>query len=213
MYLPKQYHETRVDVLHDTMCRIGAATVVAQGPDGMIASHVPIEVDGTEGENGTLRCHFSKANPHVAAIAAGGEVLVIFQGPQGYATPNWYPSKHQTGKAVPTWLYVTIHAYGQGATYDDIEKLKRHLAAMTDHFEAPYELPWKMADAPDDYIASKCKGIVGIEIPISRLEGKWKMNQAKSEHDVLGVINGLRAQGDGNLADLVASANEQKQQG
>ena len=209
MYLPGDFREDRTEVLHQTMRQIGAAIVVGQGPDGMIASHVPIELDSAPEPHGTLRCHFARANPQ-AAITDGQELLVIFQGPQGYVSPNWYPSKHLTGKAVPTWNYVAIHAYGTAVTFDEPAKLQAHLAAMTDHFESPNELPWKMADAPADYIAAMCRGIIGIEIRITRLEGKFKLSQNRSEHDAKGVVNGLRAQGDGVMADLVARANEQR---
>ncbi len=211
MYLPGDFREDRTEVLHQTMRQIGAAIVVGQGPDGLIASHVPIELDTAAEPHGTLRCHFAKANPQAAALRDGQELLVIFQGPQSYISPNWYPSKHQTGKAVPTWNYVAIHAYGTATTFDDPAKLQTHLAAMTDHFESPYELPWKLADAPADYIAAMCRGIIGIEMPITRLEGKWKMSQNKSEHDAAGVINGLRAQGNEVMADLVTQAVKQTQ--
>ncbi|MBT6984742.1 MAG: FMN-binding negative transcriptional regulator, partial [Rhodospirillaceae bacterium] len=170
---------------------------------------VPIELDTAPEPYGTLRCHFAKPNPQATAITEGQELLVIFQGPQGYVTPNWYPSKHQTGKAVPTWNYIAIHAYGTATTFDDPAKLRDHLSAMTDHFESPYELPWKLSDAPEGYIDGMLQAIIGIEIPIARLEGKWKMSQNKSEHDAKGVINGLRAQGDGDMADLVELAGDQ----
>ncbi len=209
MYRPRKFSEDRTEVLHETMREIGAGIVVGTGPDGLIASHVPIELDATAGPNGTLRCHFAKPNPQADAIADGQELLVIFQGPQAYVSPNWYPSKHQTGKAVPTWNYVAVHAYGRAEMFDDPAKLQTHLAAMTDHFESPYQLPWKLSDAPDGYIDGMCQAIVGLEIEITRLEGKWKMSQNKSEHDVHGVINGLRAQGDEEMADLVTQANEQ----
>ncbi|NKB60342.1 MAG: FMN-binding negative transcriptional regulator [Alphaproteobacteria bacterium] len=208
MYVPADNREDDIGVLHTTMRKIGAAAVVGQGPDGIVATHVPIELDSNAGPYGVIRCHFARANPHADLITAGKEVLLIFQGQQGYITPNWYPSKHQTGKAVPTWNYVAIHAYGMAETYEDPEKLKTHLAAMTDHFESPYAVPWKIDDAPDGFIDGMARAIVGIEIPITRLEGKWKMSQNKSVNDALGVVNGLRAQGDDTMAELVVSAND-----
>jgi transcriptional regulator len=194
MYNPKSFREDDVDVLHKTMREIGAGTLVSTGPDGLIASHVPIELSADPAPNGTIRCHLARPNPQVAAVENGGEAMLIFQGPQSYISPNWYPSKHQTAKAVPTWNYVAIHAYGPARTFDG-EKLIAHLAAMTDHFEASQALPWKVSDAPEDYIAAMCKAIIGIEIPLQRIEGKWKMSQNKSEHDLQGSINGLRAEG------------------
>ncbi len=196
MYIPKAFQEDRVDHLHKLMREIGAATVVSQGADGLIASHVPVELQSSPAPNGTVFCHFARPNPHARAIAEGGEVLLIFQGPQSYISPSWYPSKHQTGKAVPTWNYVAIHAYGRGRLFEETEELRRHLAALSDHFEAPYAMPWKLADAPDDYIAAMCKGIIGVEIELSRIEGKKKLSQNKKDADRLGTINGLKAQGD-----------------
>ncbi|MDP6871970.1 MAG: FMN-binding negative transcriptional regulator [Alphaproteobacteria bacterium] len=207
MYLPRKFREERKDVLHKTMREIGAAIVVGQGASGLSASHVPIELDSAAGPYGTIRCHLAKANPQSEAIA-DQDVLLIFQGPQGYVTPNWYPSKHQTGKGVPTWNYVAIHAHGTATTFDDPARLQAHLGAMTDHFESAYQLPWKLEDAPDGYIEGMCQAIIGIEIEISRLEGKWKLSQNRSETDAAGVVNGLRAQGDTAMADLVALANE-----
>jgi len=210
MYVPKMFREEDAEALHAAMREIGAAAVIGQGPDGMVATHVPVELDTSAGGNGVIRCHFAKPNPHAATIESDGELLVIFQGPQGYVTPNWYPSKHQTGKAVPTWNYVAIHAYGTATTYDDREKLKAHLAALTNHFENSYAAPWKIEDAPDGFIDDMCRAIVGIEIEITRLEGKWKMSQNKSVTDARGVVNGLRAQGGDTsiaIADLIEAKN------
>lgn len=194
MYNPKSFREDDVGVLHQTMREIGAGTLVSIGPDGLIASHIPIELSADPAPNGTIRCHLARPNPHVAVIENGGEAMFIFQGPRSYISPNWYPSKHQTAKAVPTWNYVAIHAYGNACTFDG-EKLRNHLAAMIDHFEGSQALPWKLADAPEDYVAAMCKAIIGIEIPLSRIEGKWKMSQNKPEHDLQGTITGLRADG------------------
>jgi transcriptional regulator len=125
-------------------------------------------------------------------------------------TPNWYPSKRETGKVVPTWNYVAIHAYGRATTFEDVDALRAHLAALTNRFEGSSAVPWKIDDAPVDYIDGLCRAIVGIEIPLSRIEGKWKLSQNRSLHDRLGVINGLRAQGgDASLkmAGLVEAAS------
>ncbi|MDD9905481.1 MAG: FMN-binding negative transcriptional regulator [Rhodospirillaceae bacterium] len=210
MYVPEKFRVDDIDVLHNTMRQIGAAAVVGKGPDGIVATHVPIELDTEAGAKGVIRCHFARPNPHAEAIAAGAELLLIFQGPQGYVTPSWYPSKHRTGKAVPTWNYIAIHAYGTAKTVDDPDWLKAHLAALTDHFESPYAVPWKLEDAPDGFIDGMCRAIVGIEVEVTRLEGKWKLNQNKAATDAFGVVNGLRAEGgDANnaMADLVLEAN------
>ncbi len=209
MYLPRKFSEDRIEVLHAAMLEIGAAAVVGQGPDGPIASHVPIELDPEPAPWGTIRCHFARANPQARTIAAGAELLLIFQGPQGYVSPNWYPSKRETGKVVPTWNYVAVHAYGTAIPFEDVETLRAHLGALTDRFEAGSAVPWKIDDAPAGYIDGMCRAIIGIEIRLTRIEGKWKQSQNRTRHDRLGVINGLRAQGNETslkIADSVEAA-------
>jgi transcriptional regulator len=206
------FREQRVEVLHATMLEIGAAAVVGQGPEGLIASHVPIEIDPEPAPWGTIRCHFVRANPHAQSVADGQELLLIFQGPQGYVTPSWYPTKRETGKVVPTWNYVAIHAYGTATTFEDVGALRAHLGALTNRFEADAAVPWKIGDAPADYIDGMCRAIIGIEIRLTRIEGKWKVSQNRSRHDRLGVINGLRAQGDDaklTMAELVEAAMDE----
>jgi transcriptional regulator len=195
MYLPRQFREDRIEVLHAAMLEIGAAAVVGQGPDGPIASHVPIELDPEPAPWGTIRCHFVRANSHTRSVADGGELLLIFQGPQGYVTPNWYPTKRETGKVVPTWNYVAIHAYGTATLFEDVAALRAHLGALTDRFEARSEVPWKIDDAPADFIDGMCRAIIGVEIRLTRIEGKWKLSQNRQPNDRLGVVDGLRAQG------------------
>ncbi len=212
MYRPRMFREQRVEVLHATMLEIGAAAVVGQGPEGLIASHVPIEIDPEPAPWGTIRCHFVRANPHAQSVADGQELLLIFQGPQGYVTPSWYPTKRETGKVVPTWNYVAIHAYGTATTFEDVGALRAHLGALTNRFEADAAVPWKIGDAPADYIDGMCRAIIGIEIRLTRIEGKWKVSQNRSRHDRLGVINGLRAQGDDaklTMAELVEAAMDE----
>jgi transcriptional regulator len=213
MYLPPAFAEDRVEVLHRTMAEIGAAAIVSQGPEGLIATHAPIQVLPEPAPWGGIRCHFARPNPHAAQIAAAGEVLLIFQGPQGYISPSWYPSKKQTGKVVPTWNYVAIHAYGRARTIEDPAWLRRHLGALTEGQERRYALPWRIDDAPAEFIDGLTKAIVGIEIALSRIEGKWKASQNRPEADRLGVIAGLRGQGDDNslkLADLVQAAHSER---
>lgn len=206
MYVPRKFREDRVEVLHAAMLEIGAAAIVSQGPDGPIATHAPIEIDPEPAPWGTIRCHFARPNPHADTVAAGGELLLIFQGPQGYVTPNWYPSKRETGKVVPTWNYVAIHAYGTAATFEDVESLRAHLGALTNRFEASSAVPWKVDDAPADFIDGMCRAIIGVEIRLTRIEGKWKLSQNRPLHDRLGVINGLRAQGGDTNEKMAALA-------
>ncbi len=210
MYLPRKFREDRIEVLHAAMLEIGAAAIVGPGPDGPIASHVPIELDPEPAPWGTIRCHFARPNPHARTVAAGGELLLIFQGPQGYVTPNWYPSKRDTGKVVPTWNYVAVHAYGTATPFEDAETLRAHLGALTDRFEGSSAVPWKIDDAPRDFIDGLCRAIIGFEIPLSRIEGKWKLSQNRPLHDRLGVIAGLHAQGGEaslKMAELVEAAS------
>ena len=208
MYIPDHFREDHIDVLHDTMRQIGLATVVGHGPDGLIASHLPIEVDTSTRPYGTLRCHFAKPNPLAKAVTNDHEFFVIFQGPNSYISPNWYATKKLTGKVVPTWVYVAVHAYGNGSIFESTEKLKKHVGALTDNFEGGSEKPWKITDTSEKFITDLCKGITGLEIPIKRIQGKWKMNQNKSQLDVIGGIDGLRTQGNHIVADLMADANK-----
>ena len=176
----------------------------------LIATHVPIEsVPPSSAGPGLLRCHFAKPNPHVRALVGGSDLLVIFQGPQAYVTPNWYVTKARTGKVVPTWNYVAVHAYGRGQVYADRDKLKQHLAALTSQFEAAADEPWQLSDAPEEFVAQLMTGIVGIEIVVQRLEGKWKMSQNRTPEDRRAVVEGLRVRG-GSMDSAVARLVEQR---
>ncbi len=207
MYVPKHFREDDPETLLAEMRRQAAATLVSQGPDGLIASHVPVELVAEPAPWGRIRCHLARANPHADVLAAGGEVLAIFQGAQGYISPSYYPSKMASGgKAVPTWNYVAIHAYGTPQPFEDEAALRPHLAALTERHEAERAEPWAIDDAPDDFIAMMCKAIIGIEIALTRVEGKWKMSQNRAPDDRQGTANGLRAEGREDLAVLVEAA-------
>jgi transcriptional regulator len=210
MYVPRAFREDRTEVLHAAMRDIGAAAIVGQGGDGVVATHAPIELDPEPAPLGTVRFHFARANPHANAIGDGREMLLIFQGPQGYVSPSWYPSKVLTGKVVPTWNYVAVHAYGKAEAIEDPEKLRTHLAALTGGHESDSPQPWKIEDAPAAYIDAMCRAIVGFEVRLDRIEGKWKMSQNRPPEDRAGVIDGLRARGRGvdrEMADLVEAAD------
>jgi transcriptional regulator len=210
MYNPPHFQEERTDVLQQFIREHTLAAVVTMGPEGLIANHVPLILDAEAGALGTLRGHVSRMNPqwrdslpHIAALA-------IFQGPSVYITPSWYPSKEQTGRVVPTYNYVVVHAHGSLKTYEDPELLLRNVRALTELHEASFAERWSVDDAPADFIRGQLKGIVGIEIPISRLEGKWKVSQNRVPADRQGVIDGLRSAGDVKslaMADQVASRN------
>lgn len=217
MFVPKTFEETDNAVLHQAMRDIGVGIVISDGPDGLMGSHLPMELDTSGGGLGVLRCHFAYPNPHVTTLPVDRELLVIFQGPQTYITPNWYPGKARDGKVVPTWNYAAIHAYGVGATYENRDKLHAHLRALSDHFErrgAVEPKPWSIDDAPADYIEQMMGGITGVEIPITRLQGKWKMSQNRAPADRQGVVDGLRVRGremDVEVANAVEAALATKQ--
>ena len=196
MYNPPLFAEDRVDVLHAFIRQYPLAAIVTCGTDGPEATHVPVVFHEHVGEKGVLRCHFARANPHWERIRSTPAVLVILQGPNHYITPDWYPSKHQGGKVVPTWNYVAVHVRGKARIVDGQEELEQHLRALTNQSEAGRETPWSIDDAPKEYIDALSRAIVGIEIEILAIEGKWKVSQNRPEIDRKGVIAGLEALGD-----------------
>ena len=209
MYLPKHFDQPSVDVLHELMQAQGFATLVTLSPDGLNANHIPLHLSAEDGPLGTLRGHVARANPVWRETSPDTEVLVIFQGPDAYITPSWYPTKAEHGKAVPTWNYAVAHAYGKLRVCDDADWLRRHLAALTDHHEAAFAEPWQVSDAPADYTEKMMAAIVGIEIEITRLTGKWKVSQNQPAENRAGVVQALRASGEANalaMATLVESA-------
>ena len=204
MHIPPHFNRDDPAALRAAMRRFQTATLVSQGPNGMIATHVPVMILDDPAPLGRLRCHFARANTHANLIAEASEVLAIFQGPEGYISPNWYPSKPASGKVVPTWNYATVHAYSTATTFHDAAPLKQLVTKLTDRFETQQADPWSVDDAPADFIDHMLKAIVGIDMTFSRLEGKWKMSQNRPAGDQAGVIDGLRAQGGG--ADLALAA-------
>ena len=184
MYIPPLFKEDRIDVLHDAIRRTGLATLVTLTADGLIASHVPMLLDPDPAPYGTLIGHVARPNPQ--ARGAIGEALAIFQGPEAYITPSWYATKRATGKVVPTWNYVTIHAYGTVEFFADRERLRDVVTRLTEREETPRAEPWAVTDAPADFIDGMLKGIVGFALPITRLEGKWKMSQNRPAEDRAG---------------------------
>jgi len=190
MYIPRANKEDRLPVLHKFMEEQPFASLITMGPSGLFASHIPMVLE-QNGANGRLKCHISRANPQWRDYTPSVEALAIFSGPHHYITPSWYPEKEETGKVVPTWNYVVVHAYGHLKVMEDGEWLMAHLAKLTNFQEAGFPVPWKVGDAPADYIASIAKGIVGLEMDIERIEGKWKLSQNRSERDRSGVAKGL----------------------
>jgi transcriptional regulator len=190
MYIPRANQEDRLPVLHRLMEDQPFASLITVGSGGLFASHIPMVLE-QNGAMGLLKGHLSRANAQWRDYSPAVEALAIFSGPQHYITPTWYPEKEETGKVVPTWNYVVVHAYGHLKVVEDGEWLMAHLEKLTRIHEDGSAVPWKIGDAPADYIASQVKGIVGLEMTIERLEGKWKVSQNRSEQDRIGVATGL----------------------
>lgn len=202
MYLPPMFAEQRIDVLHAAIRHTGLATLVTVSADGLIASHVPMLLDSDPAPYGTLLGHLARPNPQ--ALGTPGDALAIFQGPDAYVTPSWYATKRATGKVVPTWNYVAIHATGPISFFDDADRLLDVVTRLTEREENRRAEPWAVSDAPDQFVQSMLKGIVGFSLPIARLEGKWKMSQNRPPEDRAGVVAGLRADGREDVAAIVA---------
>jgi len=191
MYVPKQNEETRTEVMHSLIRAHPFGVWVSLGDGELSANHIPFELAPERGEFGTLVGHVARANPIWRSAPSGILGLVTFQGPQSYITPSWYPSKHEHGKAVPTWNYAVVHAYGSPSFIEDKAWLYAHVTNLTNRHEASQALPWAVSDAPADFTERMIGSIIGVEIPIQKLIGKWKMGQNRSESDQLGVVAGL----------------------
>ena len=191
MYTPKHFEETRVPVMHELIEAHPFATLISAGGSGLIASHIPMVLERDGAELGVLKGHVSRANPPWREFTPEVEALAIFSGPHHYISPSWYPEKSETGKVVPTWNYAVVHAYGRVKTMEDAEWLREHVSRLTDVHEAGMAAPWKVTDAPEDYITAMIRGIVGLEFAVTRLEGKWKVSQNRPEQDRAGAAAGL----------------------
>jgi len=205
MYRPDQFRVEDIAQMHALLRARPFAALVTAGPSGLYATHLPTVLKD-EGAHGVIECHLARANPHWKDIAAGGEALMIFQGAQGYITPSWYPSKFEHGKVVPTWNYAIVHAYGRAVVMENKDWLHRHVSELTKQQEQFQTTPWALSDAPQSYIDSMLRGIVGFRFAITRLEGKWKMSQNRELKDQIGVARGLDMRADGDdfeTADLV----------
>ena len=206
MYQPDHFRVEDVAEMHALMRARPFATLVSAGSAGLYASHLPTVLKD-DGPYGVIECHLARANPHCRDLAEGGEALMIFQGPEGYITPNWYPSKAAHGKVVPTWNYAVVHATGRPEVMKEKAWLLRHVGELTAQQERTEAKPWALSDAPDSYINVMLRGIVGLRFANTRLEGKWKMSQNREAIDQEGVVQGLntRAVGDDlEMAEIVA---------
>ncbi|MBK9573408.1 MAG: FMN-binding negative transcriptional regulator [Rhodoferax sp.] len=205
-YLPAHFEEAKPDKLHALVRAHPLGTWVVQHDGELLVNHIPFLLDADRGEHGTLVGHVARANPVWQALVGSQSSVVVFTGPQAYVSPNWYPSKREHGKAVPTWNYVVVHAHGVPRVFDDAARVLEVVTRLTKVHEATQAQPWQVADAPADYLQSMLKAIVGIEIPVQRWVGKWKVSQNRSQADRLGVATGLAALGTpeaGGMAALV----------
>lgn len=205
MYIPRQFEETGVEVMHELMRAHPLATLVTFSSAGLNANHIPFYLSPEPAPNGTLLGHVARTNPVWTDFAKDVEVLVIFNGPEAYITPSWYATKEETGKVVPTWNYMTVHAYGSLRVKDDPAWLRDQLEALTAHNELSFPRPWKVADAPHDFTEMLIGSIVGVEIVITKLLGKWKLSQNQPEQNRKGVISGLEAIGTDRALEMVES--------
>ncbi len=203
MYTPRHFAESRVEVLHEAIERAGLGTLVTAGADGLGASHVPFLLDRAHAPLGRLVGHLARANAQWKSTPAGSEALAIVLGPDAYVTPSWYATKRETSRVVPTWDYVAVHAHGTIRFFDERDRLLEVVTRLTDRHERSRPVPWRVSDAPPDYLAGMLEGIVGVELTITRLEGQWKASQNKGDADRRGVERGLRGGGDEEMATLV----------
>ncbi len=196
MYNPSIFREERLDVLQGVIRDHALGTLVTADENGIVANLIPFSLNAKGSGKGVLRAHMAKGNRQVAALRKGAEALIIFHGPQSYITPSWFPTKAEHGKAVPTWNYVVVQARGKPAVTENPKWLLEQFNSISSQHEEGRAHPWKVSDAPESYIAEQMQAVVGVEIPIERIEGKWKVNQDRSKEDQQGVIMGLQKEDD-----------------
>ncbi|AZO48331.1 MAG: FMN-binding negative transcriptional regulator [Mesorhizobium sp.] len=207
MYIPPAFRDDDKESLRATIRAARLGTLVTATAEGLLATPLPLFLDESEGEHGTIYGHVAKANPQWRAPVLG-DGLAIFMGPDAYVTPAWYQTKQETGKVVPTWNYVAIHSYGPVEFFDDADRLLEVVTRLTNLHEGGRATPWSVSDAPPEFIQSQLRGIVGLRMPVARLEGKRKMSQNRNAADRAGVMSGLAASdrlSDREVAPLIPS--------
>jgi transcriptional regulator len=204
VYLPEHFTEARPEELHRIIREHPLGMLVTHTACGLDANHLPFELAPGRGAHGTLQAHIARANPLWKEVQDGAEVLVVFRGAQGYVSPNWYPSKHETHRSVPTWNYEVVHAHGRLRLIDDVAFVGDLVARLTHRNETAEPRPWKMADAPRDYIEQMLRMVVGLEVEVTRLIGKRKLSQNRDARDFDGVEHALRERGRDELASAMA---------
>lgn len=204
MYIPNQFDEPRIEVMHDLIRALPLATLITLSAGGLNANHIPLFLSAEPAPFGVLRGHVARANPVWFDLEKNVEALAVFHGPDAYITPSWYASKQETGKVVPTWNYAVVHAYGGLRVVDDVSWIRSQLEALTSHNEAPFSEPWPVLDAPYEFTEKLIEAIVGIEITITKLSGKWKVSQNQPERNQASVISGLRTCGNSEALSMAA---------
>ncbi|GLQ12117.1 hypothetical protein GCM10007913_40490 [Devosia yakushimensis] len=202
MYVPPHFAETDVEKLYALIENVALGTLITNGRSGLDANHIPFELNRTQGEFGTLHCHVARNNSVWSDVTNGDEVLVVFKAADAYISPQWYPSKHEFHKQVPSWNYLVTHVYGRVTVHDDERYVRGNVARLTRKHEASQPVPWKMTDAPKEHIDIMLRAIVGIEVTITRILGKYKLSQNKEIRDMDGAGTALVTQGD----DVVGNA-------
>ena len=208
MYVPKYFEETRVEVLHEWIRAHPLAALVTLAANQLDANHIPFEINPTPPPFGTLRTHIARANPLWRNLSRNAQALAIFRGPDAYISPAWLATKQIHGKVVPTWNYTVVHAHGPLRVIDDREWLREFVQTLTNRHEAVHPDPWKVTDAPADFIEQQLDAIIGLEMPITQLTGKRKASQNHPPQDRTGIAEGLQREGreaSAAMADLVRS--------
>jgi len=211
MYLPAHFNESRKDVMHALIAENPFGSLISHGKSGLDANHIPFELAANEGDLGVLHAHVARSNPLWQDVVNGDEVLVIFRAGDAYISPTWYPSKHEAHKQVPTWNYIVVHAHGRITIRDEEKYVRSVVARLTRTHEATEPKPWKMGDAPRDYIDTMLKSIVGLQIDITRLTGKSKLGQNKEARDIRGAGEALKARGADRIGDAMLERAAEKE--
>ena len=207
MYIPAHFAIADPVALHRIIREHPLGALVTSSASGLDANHIPFELDTTRGTNGYLTAHVARANPLLQHCRNGAEVMVIFRGNESYVSPNWYPSKHETHRQVPTWNYEVVHVHGRLVVMDDESFSRGVVARLTRVHEAAEPRPWKMGDSPPDYIDSMLKAIVGIQVEITRMEGKAKLSQNREARDRLNAADTLLSRGEAGLSKAMRAAD------
>ena len=210
MYLPPHFNIEDLTRQHDLIQAAPLGLVISHGPQGLTANPIPFVLDRDKGPSGTLRGHMARSNTQWAEFLNSPQALIVFSGIDHYISPSYYPTKQETGKVVPTWNYIQVHVYGQVEIHQDADWLRAQIGALTHQHEQPRAKPWAVEDAPDTFIAQQMRAIVGIEIRIDRIEGKWKLSQNRTAADQQGVHDGLSQEKNPAAQAMAAMIPQQK---